>query len=291
MPRRPLLASFALLACPLTCFAHSEFDVEYGVADGVSLKLDIRAPEGEGPFPAVILIHGGGLRSGDKNGGRNPENPGNNLIAPMHDPLIEAGFAYFTINYRLVPAHPMPAAVEDTEQAIRWVKRNAVRYKVDPDRIAISGESAGGYLAALAVTRGSPGCDLAAAAIFYGAFDVRPDTALGQPLSDRYLERYGLTIYDEAAAETFRSLSPLAFVRPGLPPFLLIHGTSDASVPYAYSTEFQMALREVGVPCDLITIQNGPHGMVFWDKLYPDYKNEVVAWLKQTLAERSGATP
>ena len=110
-------------------------DIEYGLADGESLKLDAYVPDGAGPFPAVILVHGGGWNAGDKSGG-----PQKGYMAPMHEPLQRAGFAWFSINYRLTPKHPYPACIEDVETAIRWVKAHAAEYHLDASRIALSGE-------------------------------------------------------------------------------------------------------------------------------------------------------
>jgi pectinesterase len=115
-------------------------DIEYAQAGGESLKLDAFVPAGKGPFPAVIFVHGGGWSGGDKTGGNDP----------LFVPLAQKGFAWFTINYRLAPKHHHPAPVEDVEAAIRWVKAHAAEFKVDPQRLALVGESAGGQLVALA---------------------------------------------------------------------------------------------------------------------------------------------
>ena len=109
-------------------------NLEYAQAGGESLKLDAYVPAGRGPFPAVIFVHGGGWSGGDKMGGNDP------LFAPV----AKRGMAWFTINYRLAPKHNYPAPVEDIHAAIRWVKANANRFNIDPNRIALVGESAGG---------------------------------------------------------------------------------------------------------------------------------------------------
>ncbi len=77
--------------------------------------------------------------------------------------------------------------------------------------------------------------------------------------------------------------SAAAFIRPGLPPFLLVHGDNDKQVPYQQSVDFRAALLAAGVPCTLITIPGGSHGMITWSKLQPDYPAQVIAWLQQTL--------
>ena len=113
-------------------------DIEFSRPDGFPLTLDAWVPEGPGPFPTVIVVHGGGWEAGDKN----------TYVPPLFPPLIRGGFAWFTINYRLSPRFPHPAALDDVNAAIVWVKRHASTYKVDPARIAIGGASAGGGLAA-----------------------------------------------------------------------------------------------------------------------------------------------
>src|ERR1700683_1186511 len=102
-------------------------DVEYTRPGGVSVKLDAHIPPGNGPFPAVILVHGGGWSEGDKTG---------KFIQPLFCPLDQPGFVWFSINYRLAPQFAFPAPAEDLEAAVRFVKQHAQEYKVNPARIA-----------------------------------------------------------------------------------------------------------------------------------------------------------
>jgi alpha-L-fucosidase 2 len=88
---------------------------------------------------------------------------------------------------------------------------------------------------------------------------------------------------DEESRAILRTLSPINYVKAGMPPFLLFHGTEDKSVPYAQSVNFQVKLKEVGVPCELITLPGAPHRITQWDKFDPSYKEKLIAWLKQTL--------
>src|SRR4030095_12670147 len=111
-------------------------DIEFSKVASVNLTLDAFVPEGPGPFPTCILVHGGGFVRGDKQ----------TYIKPLFAPLSEAGFTWFTINYRLAPEHRWPACAEDVETAVRWIKSHAKEYKVDANRIALIGESAGGHL-------------------------------------------------------------------------------------------------------------------------------------------------
>jgi alpha-L-fucosidase 2 len=269
---------FAFLGIVAFARAGLQTDIEYGRAAGESLKLDAFVPDGAGPFSAVILVHGGGWNAGDKSGG-----PQKGYMAPMHEALQRAGFAWFSINYRLAPKHPYPACIEDVETAIRWVKAHATEYHLDPNRIALSGESAGGHLVALAAGRMTDDTRVAAIVPFYGLFDLTTRTKPGQPLDATFTRLFGRDFADEKTLEVIRSASPLLAVKAGLPPFLLVHGSVDQSVPYQQSVEMQKRLRSVGVPCDLMTIEGGVHGMLYWDKVAPGYQERVVAWLQKTL--------
>ena len=100
-------------------------DFEYGRAGGERLLLDVSGPDGPGPFPVALLIHGGGWTGGDKTGD----------IAPLLRPLTAAGFTCFIINYRLAPQHRWPACRNDVLAAIRWVKAHATDYRGDPARV------------------------------------------------------------------------------------------------------------------------------------------------------------
>jgi alpha-L-fucosidase 2 len=92
----------------------------------------------------------------------------------------------------------------------------------------------------------------------------------------------GLTELNDEAWKQLREASPSAYVRSGAPPFLLIHGTKDVQVPYEQSVRFQEQMRAAGNVCELITINEGPHGMGGWEKLGSDYQQQLVAWLKKT---------
>jgi alpha-L-fucosidase 2 len=203
----------------------------------------------------------------------------------MESPLGKAGFAWFSINYRLAPKHPYPACIDDVETAIRWVKAHAAAYHVDPRRIAIAGESAGGHLVALAAVRADPSTRVAAVVVFYGRVDMLADfrNQHGRLLGN-LAQLFGTTQLTAGTEEILRSASSLYQVRPGLPPFLLLHGTKDTQVPYQESIKMRAKLQAAGVPCELITIPNGPHGMFSWTKFDPNYQNKVVTWLQQTLS-------
>lgn len=257
-------------------------DIEYGRAGDESLRLDASVPPGDGPFPVAIVMHGGGWGGGDKA----------EVVAPMTEPLTRAGFTWFSINYRLAPKNRWPAAFGDVQTAIRWVKANAAEFKGDPTRIALIGYSAGGHLACLTAVRADKETLVQAVVGFAPPTDLPADTerrgGLSKALQD-LLDRPQPV--DLAAQEILQNLSPITYVRPGLtepglPPFLLIHGTKDESVPYSQSVNFQKRLREIGVPCDLIPIEGAPHRLRDWDNLDASYREKMAAWLRQTLGGR-----
>jgi molybdenum ABC transporter molybdate-binding protein len=264
---------------PLANYGMRTTDVEYATVDGESVKLDAFVPNGPGPFPTVILVHGGGWNGGDKSGG-----PGKGYTSPMDEPLARAGFAWFEINYRLTPKHPYPACIDDVETAIRWVKAHAAEYHLDPHRLALAGESAGGHLVELAAVRPDTGTRVDAIVAFYGNSDLLAEERERGGFKGNFGALFpGHTELDDATVALLKSASALYQVRPGLPPFLLVHGNADKSVPYQRSVDLNARLQAAGVPCDFITIPGGVHGMVYWDQVAPDYKERVVAWLQRTL--------
>jgi acetyl esterase/lipase len=194
--------------------------------------------------------------------------------------LAKAGLGWFSINYRLAPQHRYPAAVEDIETAILWVKEHAAEFNVDPLRLALLGESAGGHLVAMVVVRAKPGTRVAAVIPFYAPVDQEADSQRrgGLSLSLRALFGRSYEINDEAT-RILREASPINYVKADLPPFLLVHGTADMSVPYSQSVQLQAKLKAAGVSCDLITIDDGVHGMARWEATDPTYKDKVTNWI------------
>jgi acetyl esterase len=254
--------------------AEERLDVTYGIAAGEELKLDLSVPEGPGLFPVCILVHGGGFERGDKQ--QQPKH----LFAP----LLEAGYAWVSINYRLAPKHKYPGSVEDLETAIRWVKAHASEYRFDPARIVLIGESAGGYLVNRVGTKNEEDTRVAAVVSFYGAADLlrRFNASNGKP-SITFTNYFNVSEDNETTRKFLVEASPATYVRAGLPPFLLLHGNKDERVPYEQSENFYAKLKAAGVPAEFITIEGGGHGMSGWSKLNSDYIAQLINWLKRTL--------
>ena len=265
-------------------FAVEENDVVFARPGGVSMTLDLKVPAGNGSFPAAIIVHGGSFSHGNKR----------SYVTPLFDVLSNAGFAWFTINYRLAPDYQFPSAVQDVESAIRWVKSNAAKYRVSADRIALIGESAGGYLVAYTGAHPEREARVAAVVDFYGPNDLVLQTEKrrsepedpSKPHSPGLLEFMGFKSWQDAGVvEKLQALSPTMLVSASMPPFLFIHGNADEQVPYEQSPKMCDAMRKAGVQCEVITVEGGRHGMLSWEKnpAMLHWKQEMVAWLHKTL--------
>ena len=266
-----------LFAFSLTLFADTRNDIEFSRPDGEPLKMDAHIPNGPGPFAAVILVHGGGWSAGDKQA---------SFIKPLFPTLDRTGLAWFSIDYRLAPKHPYPAALRDVEQAIRYVKTHAGEFRIDPARLVLMGESAGGHLVALAGTHPQADTKVAAVVPFYGAFDLEKMLAEKGEVSKGFRDFLNIADLSEKSRRVLREASAATYVKPGLPPFLLIHGTKDEAVPYQQSVSFCASLKAAGNACELFTVEEGIHGVINWEKHAEQhrYKDFLVDWLRKSTA-------
>ncbi len=270
-------------------FGMDKNDVEYSRPNGKPLLLDIHVPDGPGPFPAAIVVHGGGFDQGTKR----------SYVPPLLEVLTKANYAWFSIDYRLAPAAKFPQPVEDVDAAIRWVKKNAAAWHVDPAKLALIGESAGAYLSTYAVTHETAETRVPVSVHFYPPSNYRVLAELRRDHPERFdmtsanrhlangggIRFFGLEQLDAAALARLDKISPVNAVHKGLGPMLIIHGTLDDQVAYELSPKMCEAMKKVGSVCDLITIEGGKHGMGGWEKS-PEmlhWKPELVAWLNKNL--------
>jgi acetyl esterase len=254
-----------------------ETDIEYARVNGISLRMDASIPASTKKFPAVIIVHGGAWVGGDRRLN----------VQPLFQPLTDAGFAWFSISYRLATdISQFGSAVGDVREAIRFVKSHAADYHIDPDKVALLGESAGGQLAAMAALRGGPDTSVKAVVALYTPSDLvslAKDSAY-IPASVRN-SIHG-TPWEALVLAGLAQLSPINSIRSGMPPFLLIHGTADSMVPFSQSREMCDRMQHAGASCELYPVVGGGHGMRWWEsspKLATAYKHKLVEWLRKEL--------
>jgi acetyl esterase/lipase len=237
-----------------------ETGIEYSNPEGQHLQLNIARPKtGDGPFPAVVCIHGGGFRAGKRE---------------SYDGLVlrlaERGYVALTVTYRLAPKHPFPAAVHDTKAAVRWVRANAPKYKIDPARVGVTGGSAGGHLAQfLGVTAGigefeGDGGNAAQSSAVTCVVNVYgpSDFTKSYGKSVDAAEVLPLFLGGNLETQRFRHLlaSPLYWVTPRAAPTLCIHGTEDKYVAHEQAVWLVEKMKASGAQAELLTLQGAGHG-------------------------------
>jgi acetyl esterase len=285
--RRNRLVCAALLGLFLTGARAGDLkDVEYGRAGKYSLRLDLHVPDGPGPFAAVILVHGGAWIAGDRTSD----------TQPLFTPLSDAGYAWFSISYRLagdVVRNPLGTALHlgtaenDVRRAVVFVKEHASEYRVNPSKIVLIGLSAGGQLASMAALR--PGSDGAVQGVvaFYSPTDLASLARSSSLIPDNIREAVEGTVFDDILMAGLKEFSPINHVTASSPPFMLIHGSDDNFVPFAQSERFRDKLVAAGVPCELYRVEGGGHGIVNWQSAKLNgYQAPMLRWLKQILAQR-----
>lgn len=247
----PLFAQFGVIA-PSRYQVHSNLPYHKS-------KLDVfRRRDAVGPHPTLVYIHGGGWTGGFKEDG---------LMYTL--PWLEKGWTVVNVEYRLAAVAPAPAAVEDCLCALRWIGEHAAQYRIDTSRIVVMGDSAGGHLA---LTTGmipmSAGLDepcrkgdaplpkVAAVIDWYGITDVA-DLLQGEHRQGYAVQWLSKVADKETVA---KQVSPLTYVRVGLPPIFIVHGDADPTVPYSHSVRLHDALVAAKVPTEFITIPGGKHG-------------------------------
>jgi acetyl esterase/lipase len=262
--------------------------IEYESVDSKPILMDLRVPDDDVLHPVILYLHSGAWVTGDRFGG----------------PVIREasrGYAVASIDYRLAPQYTWPAQIEDCKTAIRWLRANAARYRLDPNRIAVFGTSAGGHLAAMlgttsnhpefeAMELGNPQFSSAVSAVvdFYGPTDLLqlqdqslhcypgldgneyympPSILLGCPIQE---------CKDKAA-----TANPITYVSAGDPPFLIMQGMLDCLVPWRQSQILYDALKQNGVDATLVLLPTAQHSDRQFDQ--PKHQQTVDDFLDRTL--------
>lgn len=275
------MRSFALFLLTALCLcAETHADLIYFVRNDEPLKLDMVIPEGTGPFPAVVIVHGGAWTRGDKQ----------SFVTPVFQPLTDAGYAWFSIDYRLAPQSKFPDPANDIQVAVRWVKGHAAIYHIDPKRIILLGESAGGQLVGYVGARYGRELGLAAVVDFYGPNDMvaqaemKPGPGGPKAIPDEFTKYLGVTDWSDAARAKMREASPITYVSGAMVPFLFIHGTADERVPFELSPRMCDAMKKAGGHCGVIAVEGGGHGMGSWKaENQLTWTKQMIDWLNQTV--------
>ena len=232
-------------------------DIAYQGASGQTLKLDVwYEHDVKTPQPTLVYIHGGGWVFGTKE-----------TSVLQFLPFLERGWRVVNVEYRMASTATAPAAVEDTRCALRWVFRNAKQWNFDTTKIVLTGHSAGGHLSLITgmlpegtgldnQCHGEEKLSVAAVINWYGITDVN------DLIQGANLKNYAVMWVGSRAdgAEVARRVSPLTYVRQGLPPVLTIHGDRDDVVPYSHAVRLHDALEREKIPNQLFTIRGGGHG-------------------------------
>ena len=233
-------------------------DIEYGTGGERKLHLDLYLPKGRTKAtPAIIFIHGGAWKGGKR---------GDMKFYCVK--FAEKGYVTATVTYRLTGEAPFPAAVHDVKCAVRWLRANAAKYQVDPKRIAVSGNSAGGHLSmmigysddpSLEGNGGNNGTSSSVCAVvnFYGPTDLTTDFAREQGVLVDFM---GGKTFDEAS-DTYKQASPLFHLTQGDPPTLIFHGTIDSTVPIVQADKLSEKLKELGIDYIYERYEGWPHVM------------------------------
>ena len=240
--------------------------VTYRTVDDQALALDVAVPAGEGPFPLIVFVHGGGWAGGNR--------------ASFEGEIQEAarrGFVAATVSYRLsktaddgTSVNPFPAALDDVTAAVDFLKAHAAEYRIDTDHVGITGDSAGGHLALLVGLMPPPmsiSCRL----------DTTPPPNRVQAVVNLFGPTNLTTGWDEvpqvrpllvaflggsptAQPQRYKAASPISYVRADAPPILTLHGTADPIVLVSQAKALDAALEKVGAPHEMLLLEGQGHG-------------------------------
>lgn len=245
-----LLLALVSVAPAETSFER-QFPVVYANRDGERLRADFYYPAGEGPFPAVIFIHGGAWRTGSRQ----------NMV--LHaEAAAKRGFVAMSITYRLSPKHKHPAQIDDCREAFRYLVKHAEEHHVQPDKIALYGYSAGAHLALLAATEPVDKTLPRPYAVVGG----------GSPCSFEWVGKDGVGLKywlgktRREAPDIYRSVSPLEHLTADDPPTFLFHGERDFLVPISGAKRFQKKATDLNIRCELYVAPGDTHIGAFFDE-------------------------
>ncbi|MFA6450146.1 MAG: alpha/beta hydrolase fold domain-containing protein [bacterium] len=259
-----IAAAIAIGSAALAVEVKVEKNIVYSTVGKFEIKGNMMIPEGKGPFAGILYIHGGGFVAGSKD--FEPQS----RVARF---LAENGFLVFAVDYRLIKDGGIfPNCTKDVKCALCWFKKNGVKYGLDPKRVGVLGESAGGYLAAmLALTGGMPEfaaecpeaekCDdsvVATVAVFPPSDFATFNNNLSRMVKNEMIKAG--KIKDKALVKKYMvEQSPITYVK-NATPILIFHGVNDILVPVEQSRTFSKALKDAGKDVEYVEFEDAPHG-------------------------------
>jgi len=218
-----------------------------------ALEVRVRQPVGQGPFPAVLIVHGGGWQR------RGPDD-----MTGIAEDLAASGLVTVNVAHRFAPGYQFPAQLRDLQQAMRWIHANAARFNINAERIGALGYSSGAHLVSLLALVADQGGELD------GGPRTRPAAVVaGGTPSDLRKWQDGKFVEDflggsqAEVPDAYRLASPVVHVHPEAPPFFLFHGTLDNLVPPDHATDFYTALQDAGVVSELYRQRFRGHALAF----------------------------
>jgi len=236
-----------------------QIDLTYcTTADGVKLTMDLYQPKNvTAPAPVVLYVHGGGWTGGDKS-------DGSGLF--FEQELVRRGYVMAAINYRLAPKYTFPAQIEDVKCAVRYLRANAARFNLDPKRIGAIGGSAGGQLVSLlgvSDNEWNTGENSDQSSRVQAVVDMFGPTDLQAIFAGRG-DRLALLVFNISGPNdpALQKFSPVTYITPDDPPFLILHGDHDRVVPLEQSQILYDKLKSVGVPVEMLVVKNAGHGFI-----------------------------
>jgi len=264
--------------------------------DNVALKMDVLAPQQKAPMPAIVYVTGGGFLSANKDS-----------YIQQRMAMAEAGYVVASIEYRVAPTAIFPQPLEDVKAAIRYLKANAAKFNINPDKIGIVGGSAGGYLSAMAGTTSGTrqfdkgenldqNSEVQAVVDIYGLSDL---TRVGSDYSQQVQETHKSAGATEALwvngspvfggrdggiladTDKAKAANPITYISKNTPPFLLMHGDKDILVSPSQTEILHHALLEQGIQSTRYIVQGAEHGGVYW--VQPEVVQVVIDFLDRYL--------
>jgi acetyl esterase/lipase len=286
------ICAIALLLPWAAAAQPSESNVVFGSYSGLALLLDVYKPSSPNGYGIVVIPGSAWHRALPYSASLLKES---REFSAYLQKLSAAGYTTFVITHRAAPRFHFPAPVEDAQRAVRWVRQNAARYGIGPDRIGALGASSGGHLVSMLGTldgRGSAENDdpvekqsakVQCVAALYPVTDpATVDTPVGLQAVTSFMG--APSRFDPKA---FREAAPVNHVTADDPPFLLIHGDADRTVPYAQSAMMEAALKKAGVLVKLVRVPGGDHGSDFpGNKQKADWAGMIVDWFEANLKKK-----